>query len=324
LDVAKIAKVSKSTVSRALSGQGRIGRQTKNKIIELTKKINFIPSANARRMRCKFNELIGVIIKDFCNPFYMEFLKLLEEKTYRRGFTILTVASNDDIEKEKNLMQLMARHEVGWLITIPHGSLFRELIKYSSMMNIIVLNSLVTSKKFITVCIDNEKAFEDGVEYIYKSGYKLPSLALSSPVIDISEARIRGFLNGVKKYYNQKFDFIKNNLVFKTEGEGKNGGIEIIKKELYKKTDCIFAVNDITAIGIIEECNRKKISIPEKFGLLGFDNVPSAEYVSPKLSSIGQPLDEMTDYILKIICNEEKKSKIFSTQIINRETMVLF
>lgn len=176
-DIAKIAKVSSSTVSRALRNDNEASKRTINKIKKIAKKLNYYPDALAKSLRVDKSNTIGIILNDMNNPFYSEVLWSIYKKLNEINYSIIITYSNWDLVLErKNIINLLSRRVDGIIISPILSLSDRKVIN----MDLLIENNIETV--FVDNCpnqenvcysgSDHQKAIYTGTKYLIENGHK--------------------------------------------------------------------------------------------------------------------------------------------------------
>ena len=172
-DVAKAAGVSYSTVSRALSGSPEISADTRERILQLCKEMNYTTNTIARAMVLKSTKLLGLILPSINNPFMSELSYYIDRQAHARGFNIILCNSSRDLEQERELFELMLGRQVDGIILIPsHPESRNNLVPYLSRVPTVFVGENLRDSTESYVSVDNFRGAYMGVEYLYQLGHR--------------------------------------------------------------------------------------------------------------------------------------------------------
>ncbi len=310
-DVAKAAGVSTATVSKVINNTGRISEKTKEKINRIIEDLNFRPNVIASAMKGKSTYQIAFLIPDVSNPVYAEYLKQIEERGQELGYNIVMCSTDDQAEKEARHINLLKQRRIdGFIIA-------------SKFKNVALLKQLI-SEKFPVVLFAHERP-ELSVSSVtvddYIGGYMAAShlLALGHQRIGIiaedsvsSKERIRGY----KSALSEADITVEDNLIVISGPAVLDAEIAVAKLlDREDRPTAIFGCNDLLAIGVLQASRARGIQVPEQLSVIGFDDTQLCSIVSPKLTSISQPIRELskevTDMMIrKIEQNEAPKQRV--------------
>jgi LacI family transcriptional regulator len=299
-DIANAVGTSAATVSRVLSKSGYpVKEELSRRIFDTAKRMNYTTNMVGRMLKKSESKDIGVIIPTISNPFYPQMVLGIELEARRRGFDILLCNSFRDAVTEKKYIETLYQKQIRGMIisSIDENHLYLKEMQENGI-KIVVFDQNVQNLKCSKVGFDYAKGGLMAVEYLVKMGHKNIAF-ISSPIIRESrQDTLEGYKYALVKH-NIK---IKNEniLVAQTEEESHNGtyefenGRQLAKKmlELPDRPTAVFAVNDMTAFGIIQELFNNGVKVPEDISVIGFDNIEFSSMVNPPLTTVNQPAFE--------------------------------
>jgi LacI family transcriptional regulator len=325
-DIAEILGVSYSTVSRALHDYSGISEDTKQKVKDLAKAMNYHPNAYARSLVLRQSRIIGVIVPDIENPYYTSFCKhlttYLEKNT---DYKVVICDSDREIEKEKGYIEYFQEHRVAGLIIVPSGikeGYFIELLESGTPLVLVDFDGKQVGVDSVTY--DNYSGTKEAIQYLVSLGYSKIAHVAGKVTSFASNERLRGFMASMRAYKVAKEDV---HIVY--AGPTFHDGIEAANKILEMDTlpDAVFVVNDMVAIGMIRHFYEQGIKIPEEMAVVGFDDIPMAKMLSTPLTTVHQStqkLAETTGSMLKRQIREGRGGKSsnikLKTKLIIRES----
>lgn len=323
-DIAKAVGVNPSTVSRVINGTASISEETKEKILQVMKELDYHPNSLARSLVNGNTFTIGLVIdagnKDaFSNAFFIQSVIAIESVAQSKGYSVLI--TNHSLSDSSNIKNLVQERKVDGII-LPVQCMTGELIDLmtSSDFPFVVMGEPQDKRPDICwVDVDNEQGSRQAVECLIKSGYKSPMLLVENRKTIFESKRIKGFEDECKA---QK---IRTSGIH-TFSEEK---IEILIDEIQKKerdTDSFICSNNVIAFKVLKAVKARKISVPKQIGVITFDNYPLAEYMEPALSVVDVDTYKMgetaAELLLRSIRGKEKKikSRLVDAAIIERES----
>ena len=290
--VAELAGVGTSTVSRYLNARGYISEEAKEKIKNACEQLNYMPNELARAMKSNHSKTIGVMIPTICNPFFTELVHIIEQNLLKQGYKTVLCNTNGDIELERNYLNMAISNRFDGIILITGSYEFMEL---KADIPIILLDRINEDDlNYITLTSNNRQGAALATEHLIACGCKKILYLSSNEQIIPAKIREDMFVETVVKH---KVSYTVRN----------NSEVDIIelKKMIEDGVDGIFAWNDISAIQCIGWLSELGIVIPDQVQVMGYDNIDIAEYVHPKLTTIAQPLAELatkaSEYIVRLI-----------------------
>ncbi len=202
-DIARILKISISTVSRALRDTHDVNQETKSKVLSLASELNYKPNFNATGLAKGTNHTIGIIIPFINNYYFSTVITGIQEVVYKNNYTLILFITNDSAETELNIIQNLATSRVdGLLVALSSdaGSSehFKEIIEEGTPVVFFdrVAENIHTSK----VMQDDFNGAFEAVEHLYKQGYKKIAHIAGPKGLQLTEKRLQGYRAALKKY----------------------------------------------------------------------------------------------------------------------------
>ena len=322
VDVARLAGVTPTTVSRVINNRGYISEKTKKRVHEAMDELGYRPNEIARSLTKQKSNTIGVIVPHISHPYFAKLISNLENEAAKKDYKIILCNSKEKAEKEKQYLDMCKSNRVAGII-ICSGNVESNKINTGGIPVVLLEKNFEEGK--LGIQCDNYQGGKLATEHLIECGCKkilhlsgvideeMPADNREKAFIDVcSKNEIEYF---IKKYdidtYNQMnyYDYIKAAL---NEIEGVDG---------------IFASSDLIAAQVIQVCNEIKIRIPEDIKLVGFDDVDISQLTTPRITTVHQPIKEMARLSIELIDAkynniEVNEKTILPIKLIIRESTV--
>lgn len=289
--IAKTLGISTATVSKALKNYADINLETKRKVQELAKKLNYTPNAFAVSLRMKESKTIGVIIPTMVHFFFSNVLDGILKEAESKDYMVFIMQSNENDKLEKKQVDLLLSKGVDGII-VSLSNITKDLSHLEKIIEnnvpLILVDKIAKTIKCTKVVIDDRKAAYDAVSYLIKKGYK-------------RIAHFRGGLNpqnSVDRFLGYKSALLDNNIKFDPKlvylcdnNSDYSDGFEKAEKLLQDhgdNVDAIFTITDLIAIGALNYFNENNIKVPEQIAIFGFSNWFMTKITTPSLSTVEQ------------------------------------
>lgn len=323
-DIAKIANVSHTTVSRALNNSPYINEETKVKIKTLAKELNYVPNYNAKSLVLLKSYVIGV------------FFSSISEGTSDTFFHEIIKGVNKVIDKEYNLVirgidnyehyQQIDKKNFDGIIVVSQSKNDDEFINTILENNIplVVINRPVESQGIVNIMSNDTKGTYDAVEYFIKNNHKKIALIQGNKEYESSIYRKKGYINALED----------NNIPLNDEYmiSGKydlQSGYENMKKliELENRPTAVFCSNDDIAVGAMKAIFELGLNVPNDISIIGFDDSIFCNYVTPPLTSVRKDSLKISEYgginLLQIIKDKSTdRQKVYKKVYIESKLVV--
>lgn len=325
-DIAKLANVSKTTVSMVINNKDiNVSGSTREKILEAVKELNYIPNTVARSLSTKKTETIGVILPDIENPFFAEMIKAIEDTAEKLNYNVIICNSYNSTIKEDKYIRLLISKLVDGVIFISGGNSEEslKLLEDNKIPFVIVDRYVQSSRKYSGVFCSNENGIHRGVKYLYEKGKRHIAFVQGPESIKISILRRNAYEKVAKELgiYDEDLICVDEFTI--------DGGMRSTEKLMLsgKKIDAIFYSSDVMALGGMKFLLRNGYKIPRDVSVLGYDNINIAMFLEPELSTIAQPIynmgKEACELIVDIIDEKVKEHKVIylDPELIERDTV---
>lgn len=323
-DIAKLANVSKASVSRVINNKSEgVGKETRDRILKVIEEHQFQPSMLARGLVTKRTKTIGLIIPDITNPFFPQLVRGAEDYASKYGYNIFLGNTDKSVNKEKEYLDAFVEKSVDGVIltsNISEADSQYKLLKQSSTPCVLLDRYVEYEDYEAGVYLDNVKGAYMATELLLSHGHTNIAFIAGPLMVATSVNRIAGF----KKAHNEKGLPINDDLI--VEGDYMmDSGYKLVDRliEEGKKFTAIVAGNDMMAIGAMKALKRRGIGIPNDIEIVGFDNIEISQIVEPALSTVAQPAYEMGAQGAKLLIKLIEKKKLRNKNVILEPELII-
>lgn len=299
-EIAKLSGISVSTVSRAINNHYDISPETKRRVQEIIDQYGYVPNNSARNLKLNDARNIAVLVKGITNPFFTSMIKVFERECSNHDYSLVLehVEENQDetevaalLEKEKRLNGLI------FLGGNPVQSVERlQRLTVPFVFCSVAVPDRKAFDAYSYVAIDDRAEAEKVTDFLIEQGRKRIAI-LSDAESDISNGmlRLEGYLHSLEKHGIA----VDSTLICRpispeqtyTFENGYKRTVELIQSGT--AFDAIFAIADSIAIGCLRALKDQGISVPEEVAVIGFDGLELDQYLTPSLTTLQQPTEEM-------------------------------
>lgn len=320
-EVAKLAGVSPSTVSRVINGTAKVSQEKTARVLQAISSTDFVPNEVARSLYRKSAKLIGLIIPSIRNPYFTQVANVIEHMAWENGYRVFLCDVGDDVEKEKTAIQtLVSMNADGIIIASTNEAIQEDLAM--CQIPVVAIDSLFSTKRIQAyVYCDYYTGGRMAMEHMLECGCKNIVCIKGPERIFSAKRRYEGYRDvclerGISEQtVTCDYDF--------------NAGLAMTEEllERYPHVDGIIACNDVVALSTYKILYRKNILVPDQVQLIGFDDIMWANLFTPALTTISQPIQSIATRAMELIMDEEfsissKKGAeiVYPVKLIVRET----
>lgn len=327
-DIAKLAGVGVSTVSRVINQHSDVKDETRKHVQEIIETYNYIPNNSARNLKRNESMDVGILIKGMYNPFFARMIQSIEKRLSSAGYSAIihyNIEGNKDIDAAN---EFILEKKLKGVICL--GGDFDKLtdqeIQRLGVPFILASTEIpenLNRSLFSSVIIDNEMAAYRAVKYLSDMGHnKIALITTGNEDKSVGTIRTQGYLRALSEQNIEK----KENY-FEVGAYTFETGYEAMCRLLEKANDitAVFAISDVMAIGAAKAMYEKGIKIPDDISLIGFDDIDYAEFYNPPLTTVHQPVEEIAESTADIMIgilddNLKHQHIIFDTEIVIRNS----
>ena len=308
-DVAQLANVSVATVSRVLNNYHSVSDKTRLTVQAAMSQLNYQPNANAQALAVQNTDTIGVVVTDVTDAFFAILVKAVDKVAEEHQKTILIGIGYHQAEKEREAIDTLLRKRCSCLVVHAKALSDEELSEYlRGQPGMVIINRVIRGFESRCVSLDNRQGTYLATEMLIRLGHrKIAYIGSNHEILDESE-RCQGYLDALKANHLP----VTEQAIVHHSPDFEGGEQSMIDLLSYKKAlTAVVAYNDSMAAGAISVLNENNINVPKQFSIVGFDDMPIARYLIPKLTTIRYPIDLMASYAARLalsLVNEEIKT----------------
>ncbi|PYI68648.1 LacI family transcriptional regulator [Arthrobacter livingstonensis] len=282
-DIAVLAGVNPSTVSRALSKPGRVSAKTAQKITDAAQELNYQVNVFARALPTGRTQTVGLIVSDITNPAYFEVIRGAETAASGRDYTLMLAESAESAELELTAARRMLATVDGLILASPRLS-DEEIGLLASKKPVVVINRSVAG--VASVVADTEVGVTDAVRHLAAMGHTAISYVAGPERSWMSQRRWES-IKARCDWHGMQATVVASLPPTVDGGRRAAAGVRA------GAATAVFCYNDLMAIGLMRELQSAGLTIPEELSILGFDNIFGSDFTTPPLSTIKSPLHEL-------------------------------
>ena len=286
-DIANQLGVSASTVSKVINGKGSISPELRQKILSVVEEVNYQPNLNAKSLRTKSTNTIGVILPDVTNLFYCYLMKGIEAKCQEENFSVLVGTCNYNAQREREYYDLFRSKNVTGIISVTIG----DLSRFPDVSMLVSINEQVEGERQTDwVSIHNKPAAWDLTQYLLNLGHRDIAYVNSGLRDTVSSQRLQGFLECMQAHgLTVPDEWIFDGSLF-LDGSYQAGRRIILSGKLPTAVICH---NNTNAYGVAKAFRDAGYRIPDDISIACFDAINQGDLYGTQFTCIMQPVEEI-------------------------------
>ena len=291
-DVARLANVSVSTVSYALSRERRIREDTRDRVLDAIDALGYRANDVARSLKTGRTLTLGLIIPDILNPFFTVVARAAEDTAIDAGYSLMLCNSCNDAAREYGYLGLLRSRRVDGLIFMagsgtPHRAL-RALIRQG--FPIVIVDEELAGIEATSIFVQNYEGGRQAGEHLAQLGHRRVGIIGGPPALKTARDRVAGVRDALADHGVA----IDPDCILAAEYQiecGRDAMKRLLDRPI--QPSAVFAANDMIAIGATQQAEAEGLNVPDDISIVGFDDVPLAAMIAPALTTVAQPMRTM-------------------------------
>lgn len=325
-DIARAVGVAHSTVSRALNGDPRISKATREKVLQAARELNYRPNLPARALARGRVLSIGLVVPDVSEPFYGRIVAGVDRVTFDAGFNLVLYITHADRQRELAALEQIRHGRVDGMILMIRKARAQAVVELKEQgVPLVLLLQKIRGSGIDSVRIDNVGGAAEAVRHLIDGGHR--RIALISGPSHAPDARER--IKGYRAALDQAGIPYREELVVRGDfsfASGFRAVDALLRGPASQWPTAIFAANDHMAMGAIKRLAERGIAVPRDIAVVGFDDIAPAAYFQPSLTTVRQPIDESGRKAAELLIAriqgavQEPREIVLKTELVVRES----
>jgi len=286
-DVAEKAGVSVATVSHVINGTRKVAPETEARVRRVMEELGYQPNAIAQSLRKRTTYAIGILVSDITNPFFATLVRGAEDAALEAGYSVIVCNSDEDPQKEDMYIRALWRRRIDGMLIAPTrdgtSPAIQELVQRK--LPFVFVDRKAKGIEADAVLSDNIGGAYLATKHLIERGHKRIGIVLGIPGATTTEERFAGY----RQALNEEGVLCSDELVawgdYRVEG-GRAAAAQLLS--LANPPTAIFSTNNQMTLGVLQELFLRRISVPDKVAVVGFDDSEWAEMVVPSLTVVAQ------------------------------------
>lgn len=295
-EVARLAGVSQSTVSRVFSANNMVADATTAKVMQAAQVLGYQPNAIARSLITRRTEMIGIVMAEITSPFYPYVLEKFTQRLHEWGKRVLLFSTGPDNDVDEALQDVL-KYQVDGLI-IANATMSSSIVDACVRRGtpLMLFNRYVRGAKASAVSCDNVAGGQLVADMLLQAGHQRIAYIAGRQNTSTNVDRERGFRDRLRE---RGYGDVPREQGQYTYQSGYDAAKRLLRRS--DPPDGIFCANDITALGAIDAARDLGIEIPDQLSIIGFDDIPAASWTAYQLTTVRQPVNTMIDMSIRLL-----------------------
>lgn len=325
-DVAKMAEVSISTVSRVINDSKPVSPEARRRVLSAIDELGYKPNEIARSLVTKKSNVMGIIVDDIGSSYVAQIIRGVEEVGRMYNYDLLLLSSYGEKDSELRFAQLLMQKQVAGIIVVSE-ILNMEIIEYLNKTKVpfVYLNKYYNVLESPTVAIDNYDASKKVMNYLIDGGHTKIAYVTQRKDIDITIEKQK-----IRAYKKCVSSINENPIILSVDGHnistGYNVGDQVVSLIKNDQVTALYCCEDEVALGIINYLYDHHLKVPEDISIIGYGDTSFASVYRPKLTTIKEPYYDIGAVSIRKILKQlqgeksEKQTIVLPVQLIIRDS----
>jgi len=300
-DIARLAGVSPSTVSRVINGRDYVRDEIRDKVMAIVKEKGYVQNHVARSMVLRRTFTVGIVIPDTFNMFQRQLFATIEHHLEQQGYRTMFIFVTWSAESEAACLRKLRSESLDGIIMmheVQNPFIYKYLHEYSGPVVLCTFGSGDFS--FPAVHVDESAAAEAAVAHLAEKGHRRIGL-IAGAHFHFSIQRAEGYRRAFERYGIEASDEWKITVPAYSLEDGRLGMGKLLCRN--SGITAVFAMTDELAIGAMRTLHETGLRVPEDVSVVGFDDIDISAYTTPALTTIRQPIHEIGEKTASLVCD---------------------
>ena len=303
-----------TTISRVLNGKGdkyRIPKSTQEAVMHEVRRCGYVPAGTAQNLRNGKTGLIGLLLPSVANPFFADMASVIISEMYKESYTTIVVDTMEDESYLLESMKTLLSRQVEGIIAAPSGEEGLMAEKINNSLPVVLVDRYYEGTTLSYVTANNYQGSFDATEYLIEMGHRRIACLQGATSSMPNKERVRGYVEAMKGEGLSDYILLSGN-----EFSIRNGYLET--KLLLGRREiptAIFTLSNTILLGAIKAIREAGLRIPEDISLLTFDDNLYMDYMTPVITRVSQPVDDMARLASKLLLDSLSSADRVASQL---------
>lgn len=300
-EVAREAGVSKQTVSRVLNNKGEISQATRNQVLAIIERLGYRPSSIARGLATNKTMTLGLVVPDIGNPFFSEITRGADGAAHAAGYSLLLGNTFEDPEREAAVLRTLEEKRVDGIVLCSSRLSDGQLDTFCAVQPVVLVNRRHIGTNVGSVRVDDATGASVAVRHLIQSGRKVIGFLSGPPTSHSGQQRAQGYAAALDEAGLTLDPTLQVDCPPYLQG-GRQVALDLLIAR--PDVNALFCYNDLVATGALQACAKLGRRVPEDVAVIGSDDIPLAEMVTPPLTTLHVSQQEMGASAIQLLLNK--------------------
>jgi LacI family transcriptional regulator/LacI family repressor for deo operon, udp, cdd, tsx, nupC, and nupG len=304
IDIAKALGISKSTVSRALTGHANVNEKTRQRILDMAAQVDYQRNQLAISLLTSRTGTVGIMVPEFISFFFPKVIIGAQDELAKSGYNVVICHSNESYETEVSNAKALLASRVDGLI-VSHTKETRNFDHFKVFQRkgipVVFFNRICEEMNVSNVTVDDYNGAFRAVEHLIQTGRRRIAHLSGPDTLANSRNRLNGYRDALRQYDLP----VDPELIIAYDLNLDKANIYVNHLlNLPNPPDALFAMNDPTALEALNVARRRGIAVPDELAIVGFSDDPMSALIEPGLTTVAQPVNDIGQQAARVLIKE--------------------
>lgn len=287
-EVARLAGVSVATVSKALNDSGKVSEALRERVEAAARTLGYAPHASARSLRSGATRILGLLVADITNPFFLKLVEHIEQLASAAGYSVILCNSGEEAEREERHLRMLLSQRVDGILLVPVRDSWRGRIGALARLPqpLVLVDRMLEGLETDSVTIDNRMAGYLAGEHLCRLGHRRVAIVMGSPEHPIARHRLDGFREALATVGIALDEQLIARNCFNEEAAYR---AVLALLDRAERPTAILATNNHLTLGLLRAVTDRALAIPDALSVIAVDDLPFSAIMRPGLTVVMQP-----------------------------------
>lgn len=291
-DVAERARVSPSTVSRALTAPSMVAPSTRARVLRVVEELQYQPNQLARNLRNQNSTTIGLVVADILNEFHARVAQGVQDAAVAQGLSVMMTSTNEDRSREESFLGELQRQRFRGLVIVPTEHTAGYLKRFVTQP-VVEVDRASGAEGAHVVLAENHAGSIAAIRHLAGLGHRKIGYVSGNPSVTTGAERLRGYKDGMAEAGLPVRDEWVVTAAVHSEARGFDGGMELLSLPGSIRPTAVLVFNNELTAGVLDAVRNRNLDLPGDVSIVGFDDSRWARLMKPSLTVVMQPAYEM-------------------------------
>ncbi|KGX92099.1 LacI family transcription regulator [Pontibacillus halophilus JSM 076056 = DSM 19796] len=302
-DVARLAGLSKSTVSRVINEYPHVSKKKRQQVKEAMEMLGYVPNSSARSLRNKKTGILAIFVPRLMNPFFSELVEHVEVEASKQGYQLVICQTHYSTSMERTHLELLRKRQVDAVLLTSLQSKWEDVSPFLEYGPLVFCNEFEEGANVPVIRLDQEAGGYLATKHLLELGHERLAYCCGGSRSNVARYRESGFRRAIAEYglsFNEHHAF---RYAYSIE-DGMRVLDDLLCIKPAQRPTAVFTGSDEVAAGVIAAAKVRGVTVPRDLAVVGFDNQAITRVTTPQITTVSQPIHAIAERSVTVLINK--------------------